>query len=232
MTGSTAPKPRSSFLRHLAAVLALVFALPSCITALLWSPQRHVTSAEIACDAAMACPAGAGPGEPIALRLTAESAAAIGVRASPAGGGVWIVLQPEDAAGVAAFLQQAHERRVANVTFVVTFRAPVAGEPRAADLRLVADFVDEPQPSGIEDARPSRQPAQGGEVYSRCSWQWASDPPVAGEALVPPAVMVENWPRGHLGTPAKVLLTPVTVACDVVLLPIEVLVTGMFWLAD
>ena len=70
MAEPAAHQPCSPWPRRLAAVLALVFALPSCITALLWSPQRHVTSGELACDAAMVLPAGAGSGLQIGLRLT------------------------------------------------------------------------------------------------------------------------------------------------------------------
>jgi hypothetical protein len=71
-----------------------------------------------------------------------------------------------------------------------------------------------------------------GDVFSRCQWQLAATPPAGGEALVPPAARVEDYRAGGLGVPAKVLLTPVTVACDVVLLPFEIIVAGMFLLAD
>lgn len=218
---------RCSWPRIVAAVLAAIFALPSCVTAMLWRQQQVCETETVACAAAVACPIDAD-GVQIALRLSAGAAAALGVEAGA--DDVWIVLQPEHPAEVAEFLREARAHHVGSVTFSIRFEAVTAAEPRMAKLNLGAALAAAPGAGNIEDARPSRRDGQWRELHGHCRWQPAATAPT-GDPLLPPELSVETLHQAGTPLPFKVLLTPATVVIDAALLPFELIALGIYALS-
>lgn len=222
MSPSAADRHGSRWRRHLAAALLLVFALPSCITAMMWSDgNASTTLTPVACDAALLLAASDSSLLRVALRVPAAELPRLG-KAPVEAAYAWVVLAPEDAAQLADLLARARRQPPREVSFWVDFSVPGIDGGRAVWLHMAATFAAGTE-AGVQDARPSHSESQRVVVECACQWQVVAVPPGTGSELVPPYIRTADGHTQWVNVVGKALATPLTVAADIVLLPVEAL---------
>lgn len=218
--------------RLTAAALAMLLLSPACITTQMWAGDSQLQTDGLACDCAELVPAGPDAPLQLVLQLDAAAGSAIGATTDPTGDPIWIRMQPDDPPALADLLQRIQSNAVGDVVVEVRFWPAEATGQRVADLRLSAVSNSDLEQPGIHDTPPSRQSRHRLAAYSHCRWQAQSAPPNGGQAMPTPTVTKLDYQRVGMTTPVLLLFTPLTLACDLVLLPFEILGVIALKLAD
>lgn len=223
MEHAVAPMPGASatrrpVVRASTLVVLLLLLLPSCITTLMWNGdwqmQRDMYHGGAACVLI-------SEGAPLRLFVAVDTEVAAVLGTATDSVTSWIELIPEDGADLVALLRH-QPSGTSDVLFDVRFW-PRTGEERRADIWLRVTIDDDLERTGIVDARSSRQSRRVMTAGAACTWSGPKEPPPAGADLPAPTITVLLQRRVGLGTTEMVLFTPLTLACDAVLLPFELL---------
>lgn len=221
-TGSTrAQRRREHVVRAVTTLLLATFALPACVTRSLWTEGRTLREADAAAaDLAVPTPAPS----PFAFAVPpAALTQPLAARSNAAPDAGWMVLRPvAHDASVATALADPRRGPIE-----VRIHLDAVAERDEHQVTLHIDLPAEDPDSRLPGTTRWLGPWHRWQCWLEvgCTATFVREPPPGCQPIQARLVLQERDPQTLL----KVLVTPLTVALDVVLSPLELLTAPLWW---